>query len=246
MKKYMITVVILICILIAGLYAFIYRERFFGKPVTLNEMLAKERDDEYQRLMDAYTSDTNEYSWTVYLNPVAGGEDKGHTCGSLTEANITLAIAKYVMVMNQDKDLRIVLSRDTDTNPTNEQRMNIFNASKADMIIELRVKSDIKTRVAGIETWYDDSYYNYKLSNSQFADIMCRDIMKRCECQVSGVYLDDENSYGILSISKNPALVLYCGNMENPEEKAGLSGDAYLANMALGILDAIEECRANF
>lgn len=246
MKKYIITVVILLCILIFGLFVFIYREQLLGSKTPVDVAIVEETNAEHERLLSAYIYDNSDYQWTVYINPVGGGEDRGNVCGNLSEAEVTLAIAKYVAVLNQDKDVRIVLSRDTDTNPSYEQRMEIFNATKPDMIIELRAKADMKTRAAGIEAWYDDSYYNYKLTNSDFADKMCKNIMKRCECEVSSINVDKDASYGCLSISKNPAVVFFCGNIENTEEKTGLASDVYRANMALGILDTIEECRANF
>ena len=244
MKKFFIWLTVVLLVSLIGVGGYHYYKFITMKPVANREKLELDTTSSYANIMSELKNDTTEYAWTVYINPVYGGNDRGNAAGDVDEADIVLAVAKYVKLMNQDKDVRIVLARDADTEPSVEQRMEILTLADPDMLIELRVGADNITKSMGVEVYYDDSYYDYKLTNATFADVLCRDIVTRTEGVAKGIFVDTNDEYGLLGLLKKPSAVVLCGNIDNQEERMALSSDAYRANMALGILDAIEECRS--
>jgi len=200
----------------------------------------EETNASYEQLINTLKSDATDYKHTVLIDPAAGGMNKGLSQGTICESDITLSIASYVKQFNDNSDIRIVLSRDTDTNPTCEQRNNIIDLVNPDMIIELHVLSDISTSKMGVSAYYSDEFYNYLVPNSTLADLMVRDTAARVQTAAEGIFLREEASP--LNISNAvTSLVFNCGYISNAEEGHALMSDAYRQNMARGILDAIEE-----
>lgn len=80
-----------------------------------------------------------EKSYTIVVDAGHGGKDRGafSADGKLAEAEIALALAKTVKEVNQFKNIRIVLTRETDLFQTVVDKANFANEQKSDLFISL-------------------------------------------------------------------------------------------------------------
>lgn len=81
--------------------------------------------------------------YTIVVDAGHGGEDKGSISadGKITEAAITLALAKAVKEANQNKNIRIVLTRESDLFQSVQVKANFANEQKADLFVSLHANS---------------------------------------------------------------------------------------------------------
>lgn len=80
-----------------------------------------------------------EKSYTIVVDAGHGGTDKGALSadGKISEAAITLELAKAVKEVNQNKNIRIVLTRESDKLQTVQDKANFANEQKADLFVSL-------------------------------------------------------------------------------------------------------------
>lgn len=84
-----------------------------------------------------------EKTYTIVVDAGHGGQDKGafSVDGKLTEAEITLALAKAVKEANHNPNIRIVLTRESDLFQSVQVKANFANEQKADLFVSLHANS---------------------------------------------------------------------------------------------------------
>ncbi len=244
MKRWVMFSLVILASLITGA-GYYYYNYIYVSPKTLEERTIGIDNIAYADLMDS-TRDrvaNEEYKYKVLINPVCGGDNKGVEAEGLAESDIVLLVAKYVYSLNDDAELGIFLTRDTDTDPDATRRESITELVKPDMIIELHVSSANDGSVMGTEVYYDDGYYDYHLTNSTLSDIMEKSIVTRIEGVAKGIAPTKDENYAFVLGRKIPAIAVSCGYITNHKEAEAMRSDAYIRNMAQGILDGIAEVR---
>lgn len=242
MKKKIIAVFILLFIIVATVGAIHYYLYIYSNPKVVTERERLETNAAYERLLESIQSETEEYDFRVLINPVYGGSSKGFISGELTESDIALEVAKQVSSLNENKNIRIILTREGNTNPTLEQRLELVEQVNPDIILEICVSEDINTSVMGAAIYYDEVYYDYRMTNDSIADIFEKSIVNRTKTVAKGIFsVGGNEKYSLIYNSKRPAVAISCGYISNVEELAALGSDAYRKNIALGILDGIGE-----
>ena len=87
---------------------------------------------------------------------------------------------------------------------------------------------------------YDTTYFNRKLSNAEFADIMEKSVVTAVEGFAVGLLDVTDKEEGILLKDLTmPAISIACGDMSNEMEGELLTRDSYQNNLAGGILEGI-------
>lgn len=243
MSKRTFRIVMAIFAVLAAISGYHYYKFFYLDADAMNARQLEETNYAYAGLVSAIAADQAEYEYTVYINPVTGGSNQGLVNGPLHEADIVLDVANYVKSLNEDGGLRVVLARETDTNPTPAQRTSILETVHPDIIIELHVAADANPSAMGVVAHYDGSYYNYELAGDVFADAIVNGIASRCETKIAGVYADGIDIYALEYDRSIPTIAVECGYISNNDEGAALSSDAYRQNIARGILDGIAALR---
>ncbi len=84
-----------------------------------------------------------EKTYTIVIDAGHGGNDKGalSTDGKITEAAISLALAKAVKEANHNPNIRIVLTRESDLFQSVQVKANFANEQKADLFVSLHANS---------------------------------------------------------------------------------------------------------
>ncbi len=240
-RKVIVTSVILFIVALLALGRRYYSD-VYTNPVVISERELLETEEAYEQLCEDIKADTAEYDFTVLINPLYGGSSSGAVAGELREADIALSVAKYVNAFNENSDVRIILTRTGNTNPSMEQRLEIFSLVNPDIILDICVSEDTASSVMGASVLYDDTYYDYHLTNDRIADIFEKSIVNKTYTVAKGIFPTGNNEkYSFIYGREKPAAVISCGYITNGKEMAALSGREYRKNIALGILDGIDE-----
>lgn len=246
MKRWVMFSLVILASLITGV-GYYYYNYIYVSPKTLAERTIGTDNLAYNELVESVKTrlDTGSYEYKVLINPVCGGDNKGQTSGTLTESNTVLTVAQYVKLLNTDETLGIFLTRESDTDPDADKRESIYDMVSPDMVIDLHLSSDTDNSVMGTTVYYDDGYYDYHMTNSMLSDIMEKAVVTQIEGVAGGIAPSDDESYAFIYDRKIPSAAICCGYISNAKEAEAMASDAYLSNIAQGILDGIAEVRSN-
>jgi len=94
-------------------------------------------------------------TWTVVLDPGHGGRDPGaRGVTGDEEKEITLAVAAMIAErLEENAQIRVVLTRTDDSYVSLEQRTAIANAQGADLFISIHANASENPQLAGVETY---------------------------------------------------------------------------------------------
>lgn len=90
----------------------------------------------------------------VVLDPGHGGIDEGCMGGEIQEKDINLAIALLVKQKLLDLGYSVVMTREEDCRVSLEERVELANESRGDILVSIHQNSYEGEKVSGIETWY--------------------------------------------------------------------------------------------
>jgi N-acetylmuramoyl-L-alanine amidase len=94
----------------------------------------------------------------IIIDPGHGGTDLGTSRDSFIESQIVLAIAektKNILAKKaKPEELKITLTRQTDSNLTLQQRVQLANDLNADLFLSLHANSSLSKQVTGFEFYF--------------------------------------------------------------------------------------------
>lgn len=244
LKNILLVFLILILILtaVAAGY-FLYQEKH-KTPDEIIELENQKTELAYKENLEYALKVRGQYDFIVVLNPAHGGMDAGYQNSFGAEKDIVLAICRQVMNANVNPDIGIFLTRTTDVGMSDEMRMEFVNQVQPDLFIDVHLSKNTAVSSYGTAVSYKTSYYNRKLTNAVFADIMEKSVVRAIEGIVAGVVdITNENHTLILNEMTIPAVSLVCGNMANEKEGELLSRENYQKNIASGIWDGILQAK---
>ncbi len=244
MKKWVMILLVILASACTGV-GYYYYNYIYRAPANVKNREFAETNLAYEYLV--YDSKErmvkNKYDYKVLINPVGGGHDSGLTAGALRESEVALSVARYVESLNEDAALGIFMTRDTDTDPTYEQRLSMIETVDPDMIIELRLTSSDDPEIMGTSILYDEEYYDPHLVNSDLADMMERSIIDKTEGRAEGIFALQDGVSDYIKTSHRPSVVIKMGYVSNSKEAEALLSETYRSNIALGILGGIDSAR---
>lgn len=94
----------------------------------------------------------------IIIDAAHGGSDKGVKLeDDVTEKNVTLAVALLLKKeLSQEKNIEVILTRDSDKNIDLEDRRKIIEKIKPDFLLSLHVNSGFGKNAAGFEIYYPE------------------------------------------------------------------------------------------
>lgn len=193
---------------------------------------------EYNEIEQLSLDDENKQKkFKVVIDAGHGGEDLGRTGFSkkTLEKDINLQITKKVASkLTQYKDIEVILTRSEDISLSIEERANIANSQKADLLVSIHSNGEYGGNTAnGTETYYQkDSVDNSDKLAKSIQDTLC-------------LYLETRNR-GVLATNiqllKNanmPSASIEVGFITNKDEEKNLTTNSYQDKMADGIAQGI-------
>lgn len=175
---------------------------------------------------------------TVVIDAGHGGNDHGATVNDFTEKQIVAQITDKIKLQNTNKDIEIVLTRDSDATMTFDERTQIINSLNPDLVISLHVNMQKNATASGMEFFVSKDNVAYEKSNTHAEQLQQK-------FETNGM-----NSRGIklapfmmLKKSESPAVLVELGFLSNPLDRAYLTDDLQQSRIASTILEFISEIK---
>ena len=180
----------------------------------------------------------------ICLDPGHGGQGhipdykRGPT--GLREAEINLKVAKYLQTLLEKVKASVIMTRTDDSYVSLADRSKIANKNRVDFFISLHHNGiDDKPNINYTSTWYhgdaDDSRPSLDLA--RYLQRSISDALQLPKSPSTGLYSDKlvvASGFGVLRLTKCPAVVCEASFYTNPEEEARLKDDEYLKREAYG------------
>ena len=231
-------IVVLITAIAAGVI-FLYQEKH-KTPDELTELENQKTELAYKENLEYALNAYEKYDFIVVLNPSHGGTDKGFENAFGIEKDITLAICEQVILLNTDPKVGIFLTRSQDVGMDDAMRLSFVEQIRPDLFIDVHLDKSSTANAYGASVSYTTTYYNRKLSNVEFADLMEKSVVTAIEGFAIGIKdITKEESASILDSLTMPAVSIACGDMSGDKEGQLLTRENYQKNIAAGILEGI-------
>ncbi|WP_458407991.1 N-acetylmuramoyl-L-alanine amidase [Anaerotignum sp.] len=179
------------------------------------------------------------YDKVLLLDAGHGGKDPGTSGNGLVEKNLTLTMLQKVNA-ELDKDIKVYLTRNSDTYPDNNSRARNAN-QVADAMVSIHMNAAANALVNGTETLYKNHANDTgaTLTSKQLAQLIQNNIIEATGNNNRGIV--HRNDLLILNGTTVPAVIVEVVFLSNAGDALKISQDAYQNIVAKAIADAIEE-----
>lgn len=178
------------------------------------------------------------YDRIVVIDPAYGGDVTGAVSGELESKQVTLEIARALKKKLDETDIKVYYTRMDDSNPTDEDRIDLTNAAKADMLIRIEVNENEDTKIYGTEAVYNSKFFIPGFGSIELADLLEREVVTAISGKANGL-VDSAEVDVVINRAVVPAAAIRVGYISNGQEAILLNRDDYIQKIADGIYQAI-------
>ncbi len=168
---------------------------------------------------------------TVILDPGHGAHDRGAAIGYVYEKHLALDTARRVEQLLKKQGLKVVMTRSRDVFIPLQDRSATGNRVGNAIFVSIHYNYNRGGSGAGVET-----YYHFSSSYTLAAYIQAY-LVQRTKMTHRGV--KSASFHVIRSTTKNPAVLVECGFVSNPSERARMMTGEFRARIAEGIAQGI-------
>jgi N-acetylmuramoyl-L-alanine amidase len=178
-----------------------------------------------------FLSFTSEEKTVIVLDVGHGGKDSGAvTEKSVLEKDVTFKIAQKIQQLNENPNLEIKLTRNSDEFMTIEDRVKYISNVKPNYVISLHANFNSDTNLQGVELFYSE--------NSEFAKgskELAHKLKKELEGEMK-IQKTSKANFAVLHNASCPAVMIETGFLSNEKDLAFLTSEAGQTKMAKKIL----------
>ncbi len=189
------------------------------------------RNDEAGELRIALTAPKK---YVVVLDAGHGGSDPGaRSVNGRWEKEFNLAVVRKVRdLLTNDPYLQLVLTREDDTYPTLDERVELANSLGADLFISVHANSNNSSKVNGTETYYTHDY------SLPLAKTIHRHLVAATRFKDNGIR---QAGFKVIKYTKMPAVLLEVGYLSNADNARQLFSESLQNRVADAIVAGIKE-----
>lgn len=170
-------------------------------------------------------------SLRVVIDPGHGGRDRGAVWGGVRESDLNLRVANRVESGLKAKGYSVTMTRRSDTFVSLARRAQISNGYRNAVFVSIHFNATRITGVRGAETFYAGSQGLYLAKSIQ------RELVGKLKVRNRGVRF---RRFTVLRQTSCPAVLVECGFISNPSERARCKTSAYQSLAAKAIVAGIE------
>ena len=173
--------------------------------------------------------------YVVYLDVGHGGTDVGYkTKSGVYEKDLDLQISKLVSSrLSSQGDISVIVSRNTDINLSNAERVEDGNKQNADVFVSIHMTGNEDESAEGVQTFY-------RVESDDASDELATLVQKSV---VAYVDLKDRGAtpftFDVLKDNNMPAILIQCGFLSNPTDEKKLTNPEFQKDLAEGIAQGI-------
>lgn len=171
---------------------------------------------------------------TVVIDPGHGGRDKGAYWGGVRESYLNMIVANKLSYELKARGIKTVMTRHSDRTTGSYNRINLANKYPNAMFVSIHFNAHLNTSVRGIETFYLSS--EGKKMASKVQSRLVRGLKGKNRGIKSG-------NYKVLAGTNAPAILVECGFISNPTERARCKSRWYQTTAARVIADGLMDYR---
>ena len=181
---------------------------------------------------------------TVVIDAGHGGADVGARSidGSITEKELTLAIIKKIKALNQNANINLVLTRETDVFQSVQEKADFTKAQNADLFVSIHVDAtspDSADSKTGLSVYVAKDNFANARNSKLFASAVINEFKNNFPLLVSDFPQQREPGIKVLQESNFPSVLIEAGYITNKKDLAYLKTDAGKETIATNILAAI-------
>ena len=171
----------------------------------------------------------------VVIDAAHGGYDFGATSNSINEKQIVEQIANKIKSLNKNENVVIHFTRSSDVFVPLQERSNIANTIKPDLVLSLHVNSSKNQDKSGVEFFvYKDSKW-YEESNN-LAVKLSSEFAKNNTLTIGEI---KNAPFYILKYATTPTVLVELGYLSNENDKKYLTDDKEQNKIAENILEFV-------
>ena len=186
------------------------------------------------KLVIAEKNEAQNGSYQVVIDVGHGGVDSGKVSrDGILEKDVNLAIAKKLKVLLEQEDIRVTLTRDSDTGLYRESDSNkkvadlhnrcaLIENIDPDCTVSIHQNSFSSPEVKGAQVFY----YGQSAEGENLAKLIQESLIRRVDPENHRQAKANE-SYYLLKRTVSPTVIVECGFLSNPGEAALLTNDDY-------------------
>ncbi|MFN7539490.1 MAG: N-acetylmuramoyl-L-alanine amidase [Bacteroidota bacterium] len=179
--------------------------------------------------------------YTVIVDAGHGGHDPGATTtDGTTEKNLTLAIAQKIKSLNNNPNINIILTRESDKFVDLVERANFANASNANLFLSIHIDNSKSPKSTGASCFVPSKNYLYINKSNVFAKNI---LMATNGLFTNGKLKTRHKGIWVIENAQMPAVLFESGYMSNSNDLQFIKEN--ISNIAGGLLAAIEAYLAN-
>jgi N-acetylmuramoyl-L-alanine amidase len=181
----------------------------------------------------------------ICIDPGHGGHDPGAIGPTgLRECDVALEIGGLALTMALADDWTILGTRYTDRFVGLQERADIANAAKADLLVSIHCNGFHKPGAQGFEVWTTRG----QTKADPVASLMMTHLGRAMPGEPARMDLSDgdpdkEGNLCVLRESVCPAVLVEVGFITHPASEARMRGHAWRVRVARAIIDAANEWR---
>lgn len=168
---------------------------------------------------------------TIVIDVSHGGKDSGKTAHGIHEKEIVLGIATKIKELNKDATINIVLTRDTDTFVTLQERTAFINSLAPEFVISIHVNSYHDETVQGTDIFISDNNSEKEKSNELAIKIKNALQEKNRPIKKANFYLLKNVTY--------PIVLTEIGFLSNEEDRKKITSEEGQSEIAQAIYNVI-------
>ena len=168
----------------------------------------------------------------IVIDAGHGGTDPGAVRNGVTEKSIVLKVAKLVQQKLEKDGAKVVMTRESDTFPSLQDRVELSKQQHAEIFVSIHVNAFTDSTARGTETYYNTTYNDNGLESYALAVEIHQNIVRDANMFDRRI---KENSLYVNRMVDIPSILLELGFISNPGDFAKLTDSAYIEKYAHAI-----------
>jgi len=157
---------------------------------------------------------------TIVLDAAHGGKDFGSGHGSFYEKQIAAAVSDRIQGLSEDVEIVFYETRPDDTFVSLEDRVNVINEVKPDLVLSLHTNYERNGEKSGMDFYISDKSSTYEKSK-QYADgLSAAFASKQFKTEVKTA------PFWVLKKSEAPTVMIEMGYLSNEADRSYLTTEA--------------------
>lgn len=197
----------------------------------------------YQRKNENFKLSVIDDPFTVVIDAGHGGTDSGAKAADGTsEKNIVLAIAQKIKSLNENLNIKIILTRENNSSPELKTRSEMISGQKANLFLSLHLGSETtgkEHKKNGFEVFVSKKNNRYYSENKIWATILLNYFMQLHT--TNNVILKRDAGIWVLDQADCPAALVECGYLTDSKDLNFIKQTDNQDKIARNILMAIDQ-----